>query len=154
MRRAERWCRRNQQLAGLIDTQAPTTLTVEAISKFLNSLALWDGACGEMQLCILFLGFWKTCLCSHYTHARTHARAHTHTYYISVLIDFGETQFENHAVFFSQTPWHLVPLRFMYSPQYLFLEYFLSIWLPQYDKRSFRTVQNKRQKSVMKGRRV
>ena len=89
-------------------------------------------------------------------HARTHTctRARTHTYYISVLIDFGETQFENHAVFFSQTPWHLVPLRFMYSPQYLFLEYFLSIWLPQYDKRSFRTVQNKRQKSVMKGRRV
>lgn len=28
-----------------------------------------------------------------------HARTHAHTSYISVLIDFGETLFENHAVF-------------------------------------------------------
>jgi hypothetical protein len=38
----------NQQFAGLIDTQAQRTLPLEAVSRVLNSLALWDCEGGVM----------------------------------------------------------------------------------------------------------
>ena len=105
-------------LAGTGDAQSRGDIKSSEFSGFMGR-RVWRDITLHSVLRLL-----ETCLCFPTT------RMHTHTLLTIAYWSIVERRGLRIMLYFFQTPWHFVPLRSMYSPQYLFLEHLRSFWLP------------------------